>query len=280
MASLNFADEYVIQKIVTADNTYESDVTPSDSDKNFEPSDYSGTDDFYSDDEIPLSDLANDNSSNKKYDNLNSIQSNEKKKTQREYRWMGMKERTSITQNINFSDNRMSDIEKLKLVVDYFKMLFKCSDEMFKHIVHHTNLYSAHQNITKVSSATDKDEIERYIGLLLKMSIIQASYYRMCWETDTRYDQICTIMSRGRVELIKRYIHFDDNSKDKRKQDEKRDRLFKIRPLFEVLKKNCLSQEPEEYNSIDEQIITFKDRRFSCCYMPNKPYEWGVKVFS
>ena len=53
----------------------------------------------------------------------------------------------------------------------------------------------------------------------------------MCWETDTRYDQICTIMSRGRFELIKRYIHLDDNSKDKRKQDDKRDRLFKIRPL-------------------------------------------------
>ena len=87
-------------------------------------------------------------------------------------------------------------------------------------------------------------------------------------------------MSRDRFELIKRYIHFDDNSKDKRKQDEKRDRLFKIRPLFEVLKKNCLSQEPEEYNSIDEQITTFKDRRFSCCYMPNKPYESGFKVFS
>ena len=87
-------------------------------------------------------------------------------------------------------------------------------------------------------------------------------------------------MILDRFELIKRYIHFDDNSKDKRKQDEKRDRLFKIRPLFEVLKQNCLSQEPEEYNSIDEQIITFKDRSFLCGYMPNKPYEWGVKVFS
>ena len=51
-----------------------------------------------------------------------------------------MKDRTSITQNINFSDNRMSDIEKLKLVTD-FKMFF--TDEMLKHIAHHTNLYSA-----------------------------------------------------------------------------------------------------------------------------------------
>ena len=31
MTLLNFVDEYVIQKVVTADNTYESDVAPSDS---------------------------------------------------------------------------------------------------------------------------------------------------------------------------------------------------------------------------------------------------------
>ena len=39
MKTLNFADEYVIQKVVTADNTYESDVPLCDSDNNFEPSD-------------------------------------------------------------------------------------------------------------------------------------------------------------------------------------------------------------------------------------------------
>ena len=39
MKTLNFADEYVIQKVVTADNTYESDVALCDSDINFEPSD-------------------------------------------------------------------------------------------------------------------------------------------------------------------------------------------------------------------------------------------------
>ena len=33
--TLNFVDEYVIQKVVTADNTYESDVAPSESDNKF-----------------------------------------------------------------------------------------------------------------------------------------------------------------------------------------------------------------------------------------------------
>ena len=77
----------------------------------------------------------------------------------------------------------MRDIEKLKLVIDYFKRFF--TDEMLKHIAHHTNLNSAQQNIAKGIIAIDKDEIEKYIGILLKTSIIQAPYYRMYWETDT-----------------------------------------------------------------------------------------------
>ena len=275
---LNFVDAYVIQKVVTADNTYESAVGLSESDTNFKPSDYSGTDHFDSDDETPLSNLVKDNSSNNKNDNLNSLQSNKKRKTQLEYRWRSMKDRTSITQNVNFSDNRMSDTEKLKLVRDYFKIFF--TDEMIKHIAHHTNLYSAQQNITKGSIATDKDEMERCLGILLKMSVIQAPYYRTYWENDTRYEKICAIMSRDKFELIQGYINFNDNKKDERKQDEKRDRLFKIRPLFEALRQNYLSQEPEEYTSIDEQIMPFKDRRFLRRYMPNKPHKWGFKVFS
>ena len=79
-----------------------------------------------------------------------------------------MKDKTSITQNINFNDNRMSGIEKLKLVIDDFKIFF--TDGMIKHIAHHTNLYSAQQDITKGSIATD--EMEKYIRILLKMSVV------------------------------------------------------------------------------------------------------------
>ena len=94
----------------------------------------------------------------------------------------------------------MNDIEKLELVTDYFKVFF--SDEILEHIVDHKNLNSVQQNITKGNIATDKDEIERYLGILFKMSIIQAPYYWMYWETDTRYEQICNIMGRDRFELI------------------------------------------------------------------------------
>ena len=50
------------------------------------------------------------------------------------------------------------------------------TDEMLKHIAHRTNLCSVQQNITKGTIAAQKDEIERYISMLLKISKIQALY--------------------------------------------------------------------------------------------------------
>ena len=86
-------------------------------------------------------------------------------------------------------------------------------------------------------------------------------------------------MSRNRFESLKKFLHFNENNKDKKKDDETRDRLFKIRSLFEVLRQNCLSQKPEEHNSINEQMIPFKGRSFRRRYMPQKPKKWGLRFF-
>ena len=72
----------------------------------------------------------------------------------------------------------------------------------------------------------------------------------------------------------------DNHSAPRNVQDESKDQLFKIRPLFERLRKNCVKQIPEEHNSFDEQMVLFKGRCFMRCYMPNKPHKWGFKIFS
>ena len=95
---------------------------------------------------------------------------------------------------------------------------------------------------------TDKAELERYLGILLTMSLISAPYFRFYWELGTRYELIASAMSRDRFESLKKFLHFNDNTKDKKRDDETRDRLFKIRPLFEMLRQNCFSQKPEEHN--------------------------------
>ena len=53
-----------------------------------------------------------------------------------------------------------------------------------------------------------------------------------------------------------------------------------IRPLLRMLKENCCKVTPEEYNSVDEQMIPLKGRSSLRKYMPKKPKKWGFKVFS
>ena len=59
-----------------------------------------------------------------------------------------------------------------------------------------------------------------------------------------------------------------------------KDKLFKLRPVIDSFRDKCRFLEQEEYQSIDEQIITSKFRTYLKQYMPKKPHKWGYKVFS
>ncbi|XP_060800724.1 piggyBac transposable element-derived protein 3-like [Amyelois transitella] len=57
------------------------------------------------------------------------------------------------------------------------------------------------------------------------------------------------------------------------------DRLHKIRPLLETLKKKCQSIPKREALSVDEQMCATKASNFLRQYLPNKPHKWGYKLF-
>ena len=46
-----------------------------------------------------------------------------------------------------------------------------------------------------------------------------------------------------------------------------------------ILKENVSNLPQQEHQSVDEQIIAFKDR-FSKQYLPDKPHKWGLKKFT
>jgi hypothetical protein len=58
------------------------------------------------------------------------------------------------------------------------------------------------------------------------------------------------------------------------------DKLFKIRPFVESLRKNFTQIEPEEHNSVDEMMIALKSHTSMLQYVKSKPHRWGVKVFA
>ena len=59
--------------------------------------------------------------------------------------------------------------------LSYFKMFF--DENMLDYIVLQTNIYSTQCNINKGAIGTDKAELERYLGILLTMSLISVPYF-------------------------------------------------------------------------------------------------------
>jgi hypothetical protein len=66
-------------------------------------------------------------------------------------------------------------------------------------------------------------------------------------------------------------LHFNDNTQMVPADFQANiDKLFKVRPLLQVVKQQCNNLEQEEFHSIDEQIIPTKGRSNIRQYVPKK----------
>ncbi|KAI5629009.1 piggyBac transposable element-derived protein 3-like, partial [Silurus asotus] len=149
---------------------------------------------------------------------------------------------------------------------------------VFEHISNQSNLYAVMKNGPELK--TTPSEIEQFIGLHILMTVVCMPSYRMYWQTATRYDPIATVMGCKRFDNLRTYIHMNDNTNVKQKGEPGYDPLFKVRPVLEKDRANCLKVEPEENHSIDEQMIPFKGKIGMKQYIKNKPHKWGIKVFT
>ncbi|XP_029973972.1 piggyBac transposable element-derived protein 3-like [Salarias fasciatus] len=149
---------------------------------------------------------------------------------------------------------------------------------VFEHISHQSNLYAGMKDGPELK--TTPSEMEQFIGLHILMTVVRMPSYRMYWQTATRYDPIATVMGRKRFDHLRTYIHMNDNTNVKQKGESGYDPLFKVRPVLEKVRANCLKVEPEENHCIDEQMIPFKGKTGIKQYIKNKPQKWGIKVFT
>jgi len=104
------------------------------------------------------------------------------------------------------------------------------------------------------------------------MSLVKLSYTRN-WSADFRIPQVADTMTLNRYEELKRFLHFADMS------ETGDDRITKIRPLVEKLRKRYKKVPMEEHISVDEQIVPFKGRSCLRQYNPKKPHKWGYKLW-
>lgn len=96
------------------------------------------------------------------------------------------------------------------------------------------------------------------IGVYLRMGLVQMPRVRVYWETDSRFPPIADAISRNRFEKIATMIHFINNMSVT--DDQKKDKLWKVRPWIEQLRNRFLEIPPEENHAVDEIMVSFKGK--------------------
>ncbi|XP_010796031.1 piggyBac transposable element-derived protein 3-like [Notothenia coriiceps] len=170
-------------------------------------------------------------------------------------------------------DSRFEPQDEVKTPFQYFKTIF--TDQMIEHITHHTNLYSAQELGDPIK--TSCEEIEDFLAILLFMGVFHFPAIEDYWHGASRFNLIADIMLRNRFQQLRRFIHFSDNQQF----NDSPDRFFKIRPLFEMLRKQCLKIPSTYKQSVDEVMVACKGTRAGNLrqYIANMPDKWGFKLF-
>ena len=162
------------------------------------------------------------------------------------------------------------NIEEIKSPLEYFRQFWP--DEINDLVVEQTNLYSTQKSGTSIN--TTKPEMEQFIGMHLKMGLIQLPSYKLYWSQKMRYPAIADPMPLKRYEKLRSNLHFVDNSV----MEENVSKLSKIQPVIDIVREQCLKVIPEESHSVDEQIIPAKTKYSGIHqYNPKKPVKWGFK---
>ncbi|XP_065568964.1 piggyBac transposable element-derived protein 1-like [Artemia franciscana] len=139
----------------------------------------------------------------------------------------------------------------LETPLKYFQKFF--DDELLELIVEQSNLFALQTEGCNLCLTVE--ELKVFMSIILLLGVIKVPYYRMHWEAATRYPKISDKMGRQRFAKIKRFLHFNDNSKAKKSGEQGFDKLYKIRPVLGHIRSKFLEVTPEENHSIDEQMI-------------------------
>lgn len=165
--------------------------------------------------------------------------------------------------------------EKILSPYQYFKMFF--TDQMVSHIVEQTNLYSAQHNGSSLSINTTLHEMEEFLAMLLFMGVFAFPTIDDYWHADSRFPTVADTMHVKRFKIIRRWLHFNDNSQTNGSPD----RFYKVRPLFDMLREQCLRIPATNAQSVDEVMVTYKGTRAGNLrqYIANRPNRFGFKLF-
>ncbi|XP_039298358.1 uncharacterized protein LOC120354774 [Nilaparvata lugens] len=171
----------------------------------------------------------------------------------------------------NVLEDKFDVPQEIPTETDYFYKMF--SEDIFELIVLRTNQRSVHE--TGASINTTKAEIKDFIAIHLLMGVIQLPSYLDYWSRQFRVPKIADVMPLKRYQKLRKYVRFVDPT------ETSTDRYFKLKPVIDIIRKNCRNIVNEKQQSIDEMMAPFKGTRAGSRkqYIKSKPHKWGFKIF-
>jgi len=147
---------------------------------------------------------------------------------------------------------------------------------MVDNVVEQTNLFSV-QNTGNSTNLVAK-EFDQLLGMFFHMGLVRMDSIRQYWETDSRYDPVASVMSRNRFQKLLMNLHFVDNLSIK--NDEKADKLWKLRPWISGIRTNCLKINPGQCCAVDEMMYQYHGTSSPIRqYIKSKPHPYGFKIW-
>lgn len=138
------------------------------------------------------------------------------------------------------------------------------------------------KKLTESLIPVTKDEMKTFLGINLLMGIKKLPSYRDYWSShpDLHEPFVSKYMTVNRFGWLLSHLHLNDNHFQPGRNHPNYDKLYKIRPLLDSLKRKFQENyKPTEHLAIDESMIKFKGRSYLKQYMPKKPIKRGYKVW-
>lgn len=142
-------------------------------------------------------------------------------------------------------------------------------------MVDKTNLFAIQKNVARFKP-TNLCEIKKFIGIHIIMGNLNFPRARMYWDSHIGIPLVKDYMPVNRFMKLRQTVHLVDITA---REEDNNDRLWKVRILYDTIRKRCLDLQMETNLCIDEQMVPFKGSLNIKQYIKNKPKKWGVKIF-
>ena len=163
---------------------------------------------------------------------------------------------------------------------DFFSLLFP--EELWDVLVEQTNIYVAQKQRKSWFNDTNKDEMKAFVGALFFMAVPSIPNFDHYFSRDWVFavPAIQNVFTRNRFWQLWQNFHLADNSRQPAPTDEGYDKLYKLRPMINVMREKF----KQAYNigqhiCVDEHMVKGKGKNPFKQYLPMKPIKRGTKIW-